>query len=1132
MSAPSDDVPIGEQDPAIVSASASVSVSVAPPSTARPSISFAPEATSAASDSVTVTPINPPASSAMLDPSPNLAIREGAERIQVGVRLRPLNPRELSSGQTAAFRANIKSNAVTQVNPPSTTVHVDRVFDEAATNDEVYTNIAKPIVQSATLTGINGTIFAYGQTSSGKTYTMKGVIARAVEEMFAMAQARTDRTFMFKMSYIEIYNEQIKDLLTANGHSSSSTSSDLQIREDLDRGVFIAGLREEVVSSREQIESLIAQGEESRHVGATAMNEHSSRSHTIFRIVITSRLNTSDATSSSSSSSSSTPKSRGELGSTLTASLQLVDLAGSERAAQTMATGTRLKEGGHINKSLLTLASVIRKLSEDPRGHIPYRDSKLTRILQPALGGNNRTAIICCVTSASAFQDETLSTLRFAQRAKNVVNALSVNECVDSDLLHAAGEEANNLIRKLKNELATLKRKLRMSDGTGLLQSNNNNQAGGSVVSLSPRKRARHSVRYSTYIPMDETVEEEATESTPVAVAASSEQQVAVVDTQVDSNVESLRNELDGVRNELMEVMKERDEMSMQLSASDEKRQYGMFKHAAELAEMRSTLMEDADYAINQVATLQDELKNVKREHSIQLASLQSDLNMVQSKLSQLQTDVAEKDALLASKNAELFSINDQLSALSTSLANKDVSMAKLTDQLQAIKAEKEHEIEVLTQQLQVMKDGYARELDNLRMNVFVSQSRLDACYVSLMEKDAALSASHAQVKELNEAITSKDGQIASLNQQLSMRQQELGSKASDEAKWNEQLVELRDVITTKESEISGLKEQLQLVKDDRIKQMDAVQSNLAEAQSKLGALTAALSEKDAELVASRGQVEKMNESMASKDAELSSLNQQLSNLTSLVANKDALLVSKDSELTALNEQVSALASSITNNETLLASKERELSSLKDQLASLNSSLATKDADIADLTERVSTLEAENARLEKMIPTEKMIMQLVKAHREARDQSVKQTTTKLLADKQHGPTQQLQQQPAPESDAPLPALAPLVPLPSLSATSTASAASAPRGLNALLRPPSSSLLSGSGSAPTGAPRLLKLQSNAHAPTLKLGGHGVGGGLLKSVPTIGGAAGANKLMANSTQMRMAAEGDKENAVNTH
>ncbi|XP_020533726.1 kinesin-like protein KIN-7N isoform X2 [Jatropha curcas] len=369
------------------------------------------------------------------------------EKICVAVRVRPpvAVSQETSNGNHWRIEDNHISLRKSDGTPISGVSHsFDHVFDESCTNARVYELLTKDIIHAA-VGGFNGTAFAYGQTSSGKTFTMNGseanpgIIHRAVKDVFNKIQMISDREFLIRVSYMEIYNEEINDLFAVENQK-------LQIHESLERGIFVAGLREEIVSNAEQVLNLIAAGEVNRHFGETNMNVRSSRSHTIFRMVIESKAK--DTVSSTDYSCSDTIR---------VSVLNLVDLAGSERIAKTGADGVRLKEGKHINKSLMALGNVINKLSDGAkqRGHIPYRDSKLTRILQPALGGNAKTSIICTIAPEEVHIEETKGTLQFASRAKRITNCAQVNEILtDAALLKRQKLEIEELRRKLQGSRA------------------------------------------------------------------------------------------------------------------------------------------------------------------------------------------------------------------------------------------------------------------------------------------------------------------------------------------------------------------------------------------------------------------------------------------------------------------------------------------------------------------------------------------------------------------------------------------------------------------------------------------------------------------------------------------------------
>ena len=307
----------------------------------------------------------------------------------------------------------------------------------------------------SSLEGYHGSVFAYGQTSTGKTHTMQGtadapgVVPLAVHDVFRNIKQNTcrNREFLLRVSYMEIYNEQINDLLHPG---SNSVSGGIRIFESKTDGVVIRGLKEEVVVTPEQVFALIAAGEAQRHVGATSLNEHSSRSHTIFRLLIESRN-----TAGTSRQMARKKGSKQAVDPVRVSSLSLVDLAGSESAKLTGATGQRKTEGHYINKSLTTLGHVIWKLSEISRTgtqeHIPYRDSKLTRLLQPSLSGNAQVSIICTISPSFKHIEESHNTLKFASRAKRIKQEASITEVIDEQtLLQQYREEIESLKKRLQ----------------------------------------------------------------------------------------------------------------------------------------------------------------------------------------------------------------------------------------------------------------------------------------------------------------------------------------------------------------------------------------------------------------------------------------------------------------------------------------------------------------------------------------------------------------------------------------------------------------------------------------------------------------------------------------------------------
>jgi len=313
----------------------------------------------------------------------------------------------------------------------------DHIFDMDSTQEDVYKIAAVPAVESL-MSGYNSTIFAYGQTGTGKTYTMegfsydylspkKGLIPRAIENIFKYIEnnSNSDTTFIIRVTYLQIYNESIDDLL-------KSEKKHLSIRESHKKGIYVEGLSEWAVCSPNDIYALLERGAQSRIRAQTKMNDVSSRSHAVFTIIL-------------EQMKISKGKKKFKCG-----KLNLVDLAGSERVKLSGATGKQLDESRRINKSLSALGNVINALTDPKTKHIPYRDSKLTRLLQNSLGGNCKTSMIAMISPYDGSFNESISTLNFAKRAKSIRIKASINEEVNQ----------NALISQYETELSRLRKEL------------------------------------------------------------------------------------------------------------------------------------------------------------------------------------------------------------------------------------------------------------------------------------------------------------------------------------------------------------------------------------------------------------------------------------------------------------------------------------------------------------------------------------------------------------------------------------------------------------------------------------------------------------------------------------------------
>ena len=360
-----------------------------------------------------------------------------SECVKVAIRVRPMNKREKEQNSRLCVQVDKDNNTVSVISDKneSKTFPFDYVYPMETTQREVYDQVAFPIVDSI-FQGYNGTIFAYGQTGCGKTFTMmgiitdpqlRGVIPNAFDHIFGFIKTEGEsRKFFLRCSFVAIYNEEVRDLL-------GNKDKKLDIREDPKKGTFLKDLTYVTIKNPADIDKSLDTGNKNRHVGATSMNDQSSRSHSLFTVYL--------EIEEKGENNNSRIKS---------GKLNLVDLAGSERVGKTNATGQTFDEGKKINLSLTALGSVIDALSQN-RKYIPYKDSKLTRLLADSLGGNTKTVMFANISPASYNYDETLGTLRYASRAKLIKNAPVVNEDPKDALLRKYEEEIKALKEKLAN---------------------------------------------------------------------------------------------------------------------------------------------------------------------------------------------------------------------------------------------------------------------------------------------------------------------------------------------------------------------------------------------------------------------------------------------------------------------------------------------------------------------------------------------------------------------------------------------------------------------------------------------------------------------------------------------------------
>ncbi|XP_039077307.1 kinesin-like protein KIF3A isoform X3 [Prionailurus viverrinus] len=482
------------------------------------------------------------------------------------------------------MRGTITVHKTDSSNEPPKTFTFDTVFGPESKQLDVYNLTARPIIDSV-LEGYNGTIFAYGQTGTGKTFTMEGV--RAVPELrgiipnsFAhifghIAKAEGDTRFLVRVSYLEIYNEEVRDLL------GKDQTQRLEVKERPDVGVYIKDLSAYVVNNADDMDRIMTLGHKNRSVGATNMNEHSSRSHAIFTITIECSEKGVDGNM------------HVRMG-----KLHLVDLAGSERQAKTGATGQRLKEATKINLSLSTLGNVISALVDGKSTHVPYRNSKLTRLLQDSLGGNSKTMMCANIGPADYNYDETISTLRYANRAKNIKNKARINE-----------DPKDALLRQFQKEIEELKKKLEEGEeisGSDISGSEEEDDEEGEVGEDGEKRKKRRDQAGKKKVSPDKMVE----------MQAKIDEERKALETKLDMEEEErnkARAELEKREKDLLKAQQEHQSLLEKLSALEKKVIVGGVDLLAK-AEEQEKLLEESNMELEERRKRAEQLRRELEE--------------------------------------------------------------------------------------------------------------------------------------------------------------------------------------------------------------------------------------------------------------------------------------------------------------------------------------------------------------------------------------------------------------------------------------------------------------------------------------------------------------------------------------
>ncbi|XP_049739645.1 kinesin heavy chain isoform X2 [Elephas maximus indicus] len=724
--------------------------------------------------------------------------------IKVLCRFRPLNQAEILRGDKFIPIFQGDDSVVIGGKP----YVFDRVFPPNTTQEQVYHACAMQIVKDV-LAGYNGTIFAYGQTSSGKTHTMEGklhdpqlmgIIPRIARDIFSHIYSMDENLeFHIKVSYFEIYLDKIRDLLDV-------TKTNLSVHEDKNRVPFVKGCTERFVSSPEEILDVIDEGKSNRHVAVTNMNEHSSRSHSIFLINI--------------------KQENMETEQKLSGKLYLVDLAGSEKVSKTGAEGAVLDEAKNINKSLSALGNVISALAEGTKSYVPYRDSKMTRILQDSLGGNCRTTMfICC--SPSSFNDaETKSTLMFGQRAKTIKNTASVNLELTAEQWKKKYEKEKEKTKAQKETIAKLEAELsrwrngenvpeteRLAGedaalGTELCEETPVNDNSSIVVRIAPEERQKYEEEIRRlYKQLDDKDDEINQQSQLVEKLKQQmlDQEELLVSTRGDNEkvqreLSHLQSENDAAKDEVKEVLQALEELAVNY---DQKSQ-----EVEEKSQQNQLLVDELSQKVATMLSLESELQRLQEVSGHQRKRIAEVLNGLMKDLSEFSVIVGNGEIKLPVEISGAIEEEFTVARLYISKIKSEVkSVVKRCRQLENLQVECHRKMEVTGRELSSCQllisqhEAKIRSLTEYMQSVELKKRHLEESYDSLSDELAKL-----QAQENVHEVTLKDQEPDIQDADGAKKALELQMESHREAH-HRQLARLRDEINEKQKTIDELKD-------------------------------------------------------------------------------------------------------------------------------------------------------------------------------------------------------------------------------------------------------------------------------------------------------------------------------------
>ncbi|CEP14848.1 hypothetical protein [Parasitella parasitica] len=675
--------------------------------------------------------------------------------IKVVCRFRPQNKLEIREGGVPIVELSEDGTDIVLKGKDTNTFSFDKCFGSNTRQQEIFEYAIKSTVDDV-VAGYNGTVFAYGQTGSGKTYTMmgssiddpenKGIIPRIIEQIFTSIQeAPANMEFTVKVAYMEIYMERVKDLLVP-------ANDNLPIHEDKVKGVYVKGIKEVYVADTNEVYDVMRIGGDNRVVASTNMNAESSRSHSIVLTTITQKnLDTGAAKSGK---------------------LYLVDLAGSEKVGKTGASGQTLEEAKKINKSLTALGMVINSLTDGKASpfvytkcssHVPYRDSKLTRILQESLGGNSRTTLIINCSPSSYNEIETISTLRFGARAKTIKNKAKVNADLSPAELKALLKRVKGDAVSYKSYISALENEINMWRlGKTVPEDNWATMEG--AKSKPPPPAAAAAVNNAPITPPQTpapafklSVDDDSRPSTPAMALGNDEKEEFVKREQ--------------------ELLEQINEKAAELASRE--------KQVAEIQQMLQELKENEKEMSSNNKTLSSELSEAqvqlekesyeKKEGEINIDSLKeanleymSELEELKAALSRLEAAESKNLEQLKSTEEAVENAQEKKQDIESDMDARDITpeaVAVLRQELQTTKAMiEQHKVTIAN--LEQERDSLAQKRDDLEVRF----SNLESDYEELLDKTIAME--ELDVKKTSDIADSISDLKAKLETQFSMKSQ------------------------------------------------------------------------------------------------------------------------------------------------------------------------------------------------------------------------------------------------------------------------------------------------------------------------------------------------------------------------